>query len=117
MFSPVTQSEPPPLDLIRKAEAEATRRIAEARQIAEQSVNKAKSQAKLLRIQAREEGQRDGQARYQETIVKAEEEADAIIAFARKRAEVLRLRGELRMDVGVSYVINLILGQEEEAYR
>lgn len=116
MFGQVNQSEPPPLDLIRKAEAEATRRIAEARQIAEQSVNKAKSQAELLRIQAREEGQRDGQARYQEIIVKAEEEADAIMASARKRAEELRLRGNLRMDAGVSYVTNLILGQEEEAY-
>jgi vacuolar-type H+-ATPase subunit H len=117
MFGPVTQSELPPLELIRKAEAEATRRIAKARQIAEQSINRAKSQAELLRIQAREEGQRAGQARYQEIILKAEEEADAIIAIARKRAEYLRLSGELRMDGGVSYATNLILGQEKEAQK
>jgi vacuolar-type H+-ATPase subunit H len=113
MFDSVKQSELPPLDQIRKAEAEATHRIAEARQVAEQTIARANSQAGLLRIQAGEAGKRDGQARYQEIIVKAEEEAEEIIALARKRAEDLKLRGKLRLDVGVSHVIKLILGQEE----
>lgn len=108
------QSELPPLDQIRKAEVEANRRIAEARRVAEQAITKANSQAELLRIQAREAGQQDGQARYQEIIVEAEEEAEAILAYARKGAKDLRFRGELRVDIGVSHVVKLILGQDEE---
>jgi vacuolar-type H+-ATPase subunit H len=115
MFGPVTPSELPPLDQIRKAEAEATRRVADARRIAEQAIANANSQAESLRTQAREAGQRDGQARYQEIIVKAEEEAETIIALARKQAGDLQFRGKLRMEVGASHVIKLILGQEEEA--
>lgn len=115
MFDSVTQSEIPPLDRIRKAEAEATRRVAEARGIAEQAITKANSQAELLRIQAREAGQRDGQAYYQQIIDEAEEQAEELIALAHKRAKDLRRRGELRIGVGVSHVIKLILDLEGEA--
>ena len=115
MFDPLTQNELSPLDQIRKAELEATRRIAEARGIAEQAIARANSQAELLRIQAREAGQRDGQAHYQEIIVKAEEQAQALISLAHKRAEDLRRTGELRMGIGVSCAIKLILDLEEEA--
>ncbi|MEJ2597991.1 MAG: hypothetical protein P8Z00_06625 [Anaerolineales bacterium] len=109
-----TQSEFPPLDQIRKAEVEATRRIAEARGIAEQAITRANSQAELLRIKAREAGQRDGQAVYQEIIDEAEEQAEELIALAQRRAEDLRRRGELRMGIGVSQAIKLILDLEGE---
>jgi len=115
MSDSLTRSELSPLDQIRKAEVEATRRIAEARGIAEQTITRAHSQAELLRIQAREAGQRDGQANYQEIIDKAEEQAEELIALAHRRAEDLRRRGELRMGIGVSHAIKLILDLEEEA--
>jgi vacuolar-type H+-ATPase subunit H len=114
MFDPVTQSELSPLDQIRKAELEATRRIAEARGTAEQAITRAHSQAELLRIQAREAGQRDGQALYQETIAKAEEQAQVLVSLAHQRAEDLRRTGELRMGIGVNRAIKLILDLEEE---
>lgn len=115
MFDSVPQSELSPLDQIRKAELEATRRIAEARGTAEQAITRAHSQAELLRIQACEAGQREGQAHYQEIIAKAEQQAKDLISLAHKRAEDLRRTGELRMGVGVSYAIKLILDLEEEA--
>jgi vacuolar-type H+-ATPase subunit H len=101
-----------PLDRIRQAEAEATRRIAAAREAADQFVAQARSQAELVKRQAREAGQRQGKAKYQATISGAEEEARTIEVEAGKLAEDIRHKGKVRMDMAIGEAINFLLGLE-----
>ncbi len=103
-----------PLDQIRQAEAENIRKIAAAREAAEQIVLKARMDAARLKEQAVEEGRREGQARNREILLKGEEEARALISRAHSMAEKLRRNGEARMDYAVRSAVNLVIGQEGE---
>jgi vacuolar-type H+-ATPase subunit H len=104
-----------PLDQIRQTEAEVTRRLAAAREAAEQIVAKARLDAASLMNQTREEGQREGQARSREILSRGEEEARALITQAHSQAESLRRKGEGRMESVVRSVFYLIIGQEGDA--
>ncbi len=99
-----------PLDQIRFCEAEVTRRIAAARQSAEESLAGARSEAASLKKQAKERGFRRGQAQYQEVISKAEENAQVTVAQARRRSQELSQRGRRRIDEAVRKVTDIILG-------
>ena len=103
-----------PLDQIRQAEAEVTRRVAAARQTAEATAQKVQAQAEGIKHHACETGQREGQAQYRETISRAEEDARALVAQAQRRAEILRRQGNLCMDDVVRRAVEIVIGQEQE---
>lgn len=114
MSSPTkAEAEFSPLDQIRQTEADVVRQIASAREAAGHTVAQAKTQAKDLLGDARQIGGREGEKRYREIVSNAEEEAQAIIAQARKRAERLRRRGRQRLAIGVRQAMNVVIGLEE----
>lgn len=104
-----------PLDQIRLAEADVTRKIAMARKDREHTLTKAKAQAKVLLDEARESGKRKGQTQYREIVSEAEEEARAILAESDHRAEEIRQKGIRYMDIAIRQVVNIITGMEEGA--
>ena len=101
-----------PLEQIRHAEAEVTRRLASARQEAEKKLIKARSKAAQQQKQALDEGLRQGQAHYQSTINKAEEEARQILTESREKAGTLLLQGETHLYEAVCLAVEIILGVE-----
>lgn len=103
-----------PLDQIRQAEAEVTRRLAAVREAAALRVEEAHKQAANLKSAAWELGMREGQARYRAIIQQAEEEASEIVAQAQLRCERLRRQGEQRMPEAVALVVNLVIGVERK---
>lgn len=103
-----------PLEQIRRTEAEVTRKIAAARENAEQILTDARRQAATLQQAATETGAREGQARYKADILSAEEEALAIVAEAKTKAKKLSRRGQKRMHAGVSLALNLVIGRSED---
>jgi len=102
-----------PLDQIRQTEADVTRKIAAARNSAEQILEEAHRQAAALKQEARETGTREGQARYKAIIAKSEEESQALVAEAQSQAKKLRRRGKERMRVAVSCAVNFIINLTE----
>jgi vacuolar-type H+-ATPase subunit H len=114
MAERTTEIELSPLDQIRQTEGEVTRKIAAARETAEQILESARQQAEKIKRSAQETGMREGQGHYKTTIARAEEEARALVAEARLQAERLRRRGQQRMKRGVSDAVNLVLGLSEE---
>ena len=103
-----------PLDQIRLCEAEVTRRIAAARQSAEESLVGARSEASSLKKQARERGFLRGQAQFQEIIAKAEENAKVTVAQARQRSDELSKRGRRRIEAAVRKASSIIVGLEDD---
>ena len=103
-----------PLDQVRLAEANVTRKVAAALKNREHSLTKTKAQAKLLLDEARQRGEREGQIQYREIVSEAEEKARAVRAGANHEAEELRLRGSRKMGVAVRRVVNIITGIEED---
>ena len=114
MSNPIkTEAELSPLDQIHQTEADVVRQIASTREAAGHTVAHAKTQAKDLLDDALQIGQREGEKRYREMISNADEEAQVIIAQARKRAEHLRRRAGQRFAVGVRRSLNVVIGLEE----
>jgi vacuolar-type H+-ATPase subunit H len=103
-----------PLDQIRQTEAEVTRRIAAAREMAEQRVDQARKETASMVAQAREAGLREGQVRYQEIILEAKEEAKQFEVNAQRQSEEIRLRGEQRMEQAVQQVVSIVIGLEDD---
>ena len=99
-----------PLDQIRLVEAEITRKIAAAREASEHSAANARAQSAALKKQAGEKGERAGQIHYKETVAKAEEQAQMIVAQAQNEADDLRRKGQARMERAVNESLNIILG-------
>ena len=99
-----------PLERIRQAEAEVTRRLAAARESAEKTVATAQAQAAQIKNQANEDGQRSGEAKLREMISKAEEESRGIVTQAHQRAEKLRRKGQHRMDQAVRMAFLCLVG-------
>jgi vacuolar-type H+-ATPase subunit H len=102
-----------PLDQIRLTEAEMARKIATTREAAEHARIEARSQAALLREQAREAGLRKGQICYNEIAAGAEQEARAIVESAHSQAAELQRKGQACMDVAIQEVTNIVLGLKE----
>lgn len=99
-----------PLDQVRLVEAEITRKVIAARESSEQSAVNARTQAALLKKQAEEKGEREGQIRYKEAIDKAEEQAKVLVAQAQHEAEELRRKGQVRMERAIQEALNIVLG-------
>lgn len=114
MVERTSEIELSPLDQVRQTEAEVTRKIAAARETAEQILENARQQAETIKRNARQAGIQEGQGHYKATIARAEEEARALVAEAKFQAERLRRRGQQRMKRAVSYAVNLVLGLPEE---
>ncbi|MBI5943274.1 MAG: hypothetical protein HY864_02800 [Chloroflexi bacterium] len=99
-----------PLDQIRLAEAEITRKVIAARESSEHNATNARKQAALLKKQAEENGKRRGQKRFKEMISKAGEEANAILAQAQHEADDLSRKGRLCMEQAVNEALTIVLG-------
>lgn len=105
-----TYEEYSPLDQIRQAEAEITRRIVAAREAAERAEAHARAEAENLKIEARKAGAKDGQAQCDEIISRAKEEAEMFIAQAHTQASRLRRAGQSHMHEVVNRAVSIILG-------
>ena len=101
-----------PLDQIRLAEADVTRKIAKVREDHERILTNAQTQAKEMVVAAEESGQREGETQYREIIFEAEEEAKAILAGAKHQATALRRKGNRHMDTAVRQVVNIVTGMD-----
>ena len=99
-----------PLDQIRLAEAEITRKIVTAREASEHAVDRARSQAAQIKKEARDSGIRDGQILYKRIVFKAEEEAHTIVAHAHNQAEELGRRGQTRIETAIQEAMSMVLG-------
>jgi len=99
-----------PLDQIRLAEAEITRKIVTARETSAQARAAARARATLLKKQAQESGTREGQNRYKELVSKAEENAHAIVERAHNQAAELREQGRARMELAIQDATGIVLG-------
>ncbi len=99
-----------PLDQIRLAEAEITRKIVTAREASERAIAEARAQATLLKKQAHESGTREGQIRYKGIVSKAEEEARTIVEHAHNQAADLERKGQVRMEGAIQGILSIVLG-------
>ena len=104
-----------PLDQIRQTEAEVTRQVAAARKAAEQILDDARQQAAALKREAWETGTHEGQALYDTSLSKAEEEARELIVEAQDQAKKLRRRGKERMQMAVSHAVHFVINLAEDA--
>ena len=110
MTDPIPVDGLSPLDQIRLAEAEITRKIVKAREASEHRLVNARTEATLLKKQADETGTREGQIRYKGIVAKAEDEAQAMVAHAHNQAADLRRRGQDHMETAIQDAIQIILG-------
>jgi vacuolar-type H+-ATPase subunit H len=102
-----------PLDQIRQSESEITRKIAAARESAVHSLDAARQEAARIVAQAREDGYREGQARYQEILEAAEAEAIHYVDLAQEDVRQLSQRGSQRMQLAIQQVVSLVIGSAE----
>ncbi len=102
-----------PLDQIRLVEAEVTRKIIAAREASERSLAEARTQAALIKKQAHEAGEHEGQIRYKAVVAEAEEEAQTIILHAHNQSADLHQKGSTRMELAVQEAICIVLGLKE----
>ena len=110
MTDQTSAAELSPLDQIRLVEAEITRKIVAAREASERRAADARAQSTLLKKQAHDSGDREGQIRYKEIVSKAEEEARTIVTHAHNQAEELRRKGQARMEAAIQGAIHVVLG-------
>ncbi len=106
---------PDPLDEIRRAELEVARQIAVARETVESARVAAEAQAADLKHQAQEAGRRESLSQHDIAIAEANKEAETLLAQMRQRADDLRRRGNVRMDMAVRHAVSLVIGQAGEA--
>lgn len=114
MAEPLSETALSPLDQIRLAEAEITRKTVAAREESERSLIEARIKANKLKKQAREAGTREGKIQYKEIIARADEEARVITVQAQNQVADLRQMGRNRMELAVEYAINIVLGLDKD---
>lgn len=115
MTNPIaSEAQLSPLDQIRQAEADVTRKIAMAREDNERTLADAKAQVRMLLDRAKESGHRKGEAQYRGIVFEAEEVARAILAESDHWADELQQKGVRTMDSAVRQVVNIITGMEED---
>ena len=114
MAEPTSVAELSPLDQIRLAEAEITRKTVTAREDSERRLAEARTQAARIKKQAREAGTRAGKVQYKEIVSRAEEEACAITAHAQNQVENLQQKGRSRMEMAVEYAVSIVLGLDKD---
>jgi len=109
------ESSGPPLEAIRRTEAEVKRRLAAEREAVEALLAEAKRRAGELLSAAEIEGRRAGEAQRQAAQAEVEREAQAIVARARAEAERLQHVGEQRMAAAVERAVEIVIGSAHEA--
>ena len=109
MADQTSAAELSPLDQIRLVEAEITRKIVAAREASERRAADARAQSTLLKKQAHDSGNREGQIRYKEIVSKAEEEARTIVAHAHSQPKSPP-KGQARMEAPSRRLFTLSLG-------
>jgi len=114
MAKPTSPAELSPLDQIRLAEAEITRKTSAAREAAEHRLAESRMQAIRIKKQAREEGTRTGKLQYKEIVSRAEEEAHTIVAHAQNQADTLQQKGRTHMEMAIEYAVNIVLGLDKD---
>lgn len=114
MTDPIATDGLSPLDQIRLAEAEVTRKVIAARERAERAVNEAREQARLLKKQAQQAGTLAGQKQYKEIITQAEEEGRLLIEHAQAQIAEMRQKGPGLMEFAIQEALALILGVRME---
>lgn len=102
-----------PLDFIRHAEAEVTRRVVATREAADRSTAEAASEAQSLIEQAHLAGRQEGQAKYAEIVNSAETEAEATIIQVQQRVEQMLEDGQRRIDAAVQLVLDVMLEEKK----
>lgn len=112
MTEPLSAVELSPLDQIRLAEAEITRKTVAAREDLEHGLIEARKQADGIKRDARDAGTCAGKVQIKETVSRAEEEAYAITAHAQHQADNLRQNGYSRMELAVEYAVSIVLGSK-----
>ena len=109
------ESSIPPLEAIRRTEAEVKRRLAVEREAVEALLAEAERRTRELLNAAEIEGRRAGEAQRQAAQVEVEREAQAIVVRARAEAERLQRAGEQRMAAAVARAIEIVIGSTREA--
>jgi len=105
-----------PIEQIRQTEAEVTRRIAAAREVAEKTLVEARAQAAMRKEEARQAGRLEGDKISQQVVSQAEEMARLTLEQAHQQAEMLRRKGEHRMTQAIAWAVKFVIGLEEEGY-
>ena len=113
MTESILAAELSPLDQIRLAEAEISRKTVAARKDSERCLAEARTQAAWIKKQARKEGTHAGKVKYKEIISKAEDEARAITAHAQNQAATLLQEGRSRMEIAIEVAVSIVLGLEK----
>jgi vacuolar-type H+-ATPase subunit H len=99
-----------PLEIIRYKEAEATRRLAAARETTVTETKAIEQQARNLVRQAEIQGQREGEAQRQAGLDEAEREAESILVQAMAQAEALRNVSQVEVETVVAQALTIIIG-------
>jgi hypothetical protein len=110
MADPTPDAGLSPLDQIRLAESEITRKIITAREACESAVAEERLHANLLKKQAHESGIRAGLIRHEEIVSQAEEEARGMVQHARSQADELRRKGQARREEAIREALDIVLG-------
>lgn len=103
-----------PLDQIRYAEAEITRRIAASRVVAKKIVADANERSVEELKNARNSGQREGEVNYSKILSEASEEAEEILIRAQNQCTEITNRGKERMEYALQCALHLIIAQKKE---
>jgi vacuolar-type H+-ATPase subunit H len=114
MTSPIASHNPPPaplppLEAIRRKEAEVKRRLAAEHESAQTAIAEAERQARELVAAAEAEGRRQGEVQRQAARAEAEREATAIVARARAEAETLQRAGEARLEAAIARAVKFMV--------
>jgi vacuolar-type H+-ATPase subunit H len=110
MSTPIPANGLSPLDQIRQAEAEITKKIVTAREASESAIAEARLYANLLKKQAHESGIKAGRIRHKEILAQAEDEARGTVAHAQNQADELRSKGQARMEQAIRAALGIVLG-------
>ncbi len=102
----------PPLDAIRRKEAEVKRRLAAEREAAQAALAEAEKHAGELMAAAEAQGRQDSGIQRQAARAEAEREAEALVAQARAYAERFQRLGTERMAQAVARALEIVIGEQ-----
>lgn len=102
---------PGTLETIRLVETEMTRRLTAAQEAAQAALDVARQQAADRLAQAERDGRAAGDAARAQAVAAAREDAAALLAAARLRAEAVEAISQAELDTAVDRLVALICGR------
>lgn len=99
---------------IRNKESDIKRRIAEARQEADASLDRAREKAERIKVEARDQGKQAGEAETKRILVQAGEETEQMVKHAKQWAEDFAERKQKIMDQQVKWATGVVLGRDND---